>query len=70
MSRSPFASPPRQPGDTLHSLLEGGLVAHLTAAKASVLLGSGRSLFPESGPELRLRLETGLALESGIAKSA
>jgi dihydrofolate reductase len=57
-------------GETLHGFLQEGLVDHLTVATAPVLLGSGRPLFPRSGPELRLRLESSLALESGIVKSA
>ncbi|WP_396122550.1 hypothetical protein [Cyanobium sp. CH-040] len=34
-----------------------------------ILLGSGRPLFPETAQELKLKLESSVALESGIVKS-
>jgi len=57
-------------GATIHGFLRAGLVDHITVATVPVLLGSGRPLFPEMGHELKLQLESSVALASGIVKSA
>ena len=57
-------------GATIHGFLQEGLIDHITVATVPVLLGSGRPLFPETGHELKLKLESSVALESGIVKSA
>ena len=57
-------------GATIHGFLREGLIDHITVATVPVLLGSGRPLFPETGCELKLKLESSVALESGIVKSA
>ena len=57
-------------GATIHGFLREGLIDRITVATVPVLLGSGRPLFPEMGQELKLKLESSVALESGIVKSA
>ncbi len=57
-------------GATIHGFLREGLIDRMTVATVPVLLGSGRPLFPETGHESKLKLESSVALESGIVKSA
>jgi dihydrofolate reductase len=57
-------------GATIHGFLREGLIDRITVATVPVLLGSGRPLFPETGQELKLKLESSVALDSGIVKSA
>jgi dihydrofolate reductase len=47
-----------------------GLIDCITVATVPVLLGSGRPLFPGAGHESKFKLESSVALESGIVKSA
>ncbi|PCE65536.1 dihydrofolate reductase family protein [Salinivibrio sp. YCSC6] len=56
-------------GVTIHGFLREGLVDRITVATVPVVLGSGKRLFPEKGPEFRLKLESSAVLESGIVKS-
>lgn len=57
-------------GATIHGFLREGLIDRITVATVPVVLGSGRPLFPETGLELKLKLESSVVLESGIVKSA
>ena len=57
-------------GATIHGFLREGLVDRITVATVPVVLGSGRPLFPESGRELKLKLESCVVRESGIVKLA
>ncbi len=49
-------------GATIHGFLREGLIDRITVATVPVLLGSGRPLFPETGHELKLKLESSVAL--------
>ncbi len=56
-------------GATIHGYLQEDLIDRITVASVPILLGSGRPLFPATGNELKLELESSVALESGIVKS-
>ena len=55
-------------GITIQRFLASGLIDEITVTRIPVLLGSGISLFSESGPELPLRLISSASSENGFVQ--